>query len=107
MSNRNCNGCNNFALYPYSTTCIECGSRPDNHKRLSHADELRSMNDEELAKWCCGIRGPCPPDKDPIVCLDEEYAHGRGPYVPIEKCHKCWSNWLKEEVNETVAQGSD
>ena len=30
MIKDDCKNCNNFALYPYSTKCLECGKSPKN-----------------------------------------------------------------------------
>ena len=76
--------------------CELCSDWPDcpfHPKPKTNADRIRSMTDEELAKFMnCGA---CPPGKDVSeLCHDED-----GGSVP-DMCNLCWLDWLKEEAKE-------
>lgn len=50
----------------------------------THADRIRSMSDEELAKWLWFKVGKCPPfDVCPSQC------------IPCEARY-CWQEWLQQ-----------
>ena len=64
----------------------DCGSfKP---KPKTNADRIRSMTDEELAKWLWFKVGKCPPfDVCPSPC------------IPCE-VKDCWLDWLRQEATE-------
>ena len=74
-------------------------SMPDNYDFLvqyeppqpqTNADRIRSMTDEELAKWLWFKVGKCPPfDVCPSQC------------IPCEAKY-CWLEWLKQEAVDNV-----
>lgn len=66
-------------------------------KPMTNADRIRSMSDEELAKFCGKDVDACPPGRDSGKCIDELYARGEGPCPSDKQCIECWSNWLKQE----------
>lgn len=86
-----------------------CGGNPvkcdfyeevrEKYTHQTHADNIRSMNDEELADFYSNELDACPPEHDNSECIDELYAHGEGPYPSDKQCMKCWINWLKQEAN--------
>lgn len=88
MIKDDCNNCNNFALYPYSTICLMCGGSPKNRKpHPANADKLRAMSDEELAEFCVWM---CPPGSNEILACEPER----------KLCYECWLDWLRQEVTE-------
>lgn len=93
MTKDNCNNCYNFILYPYSTTCLECGGSPKNRKPLTHADRIRSMSDEELAAMLAW-----PYIASPSWCAE----HTTCPYIGEDPtpCNKCALGWLKQEATD-------
>ena len=77
--------------------CVGCvGHDKWQTAKPNNGDCLRAMSDEELAEFMNHVA--CPPGKDSLSCIDEEYAHGRGLYVPPEKCRQCWLGWLRQEA---------
>lgn len=60
-----------------------CVGRNCLDRKESNADRIRSMTDEELAKW--RSRGQCPT------------GHYHGDYDCMNRsCKDCWLEWLKE-----------
>lgn len=57
-------------------------------KPKTNADLIRSMTDEELAKWLWFKVGKCPPFD---VCPS--------PSIPCE-VKDCWLDWLKQKAEE-------
>lgn len=55
---------------------------PKPRKKVTNADKIRSMTDEELARVVDMV---CPPD---TACNDGQ------------QCIKCWIEWLKQPVEE-------
>ena len=69
----------NDACYPHVAEDKEC----DIFRPMTNADCIRSMTDEELAKW--RSRGQCPT------------GHYHGDYDCMNRsCKDCWLEWLKE-----------
>ena len=54
-------------------------------KPLTNADRIRSMSDEELAKWIVNIAIQC------------TAVGGKSDYLTNETC---WLDWLKKEVDD-------
>lgn len=65
-----------------------CLAWKDKDEPLTNADRIRSMTDEELAKWLCVMNfDDCPDRAHQMKCTD--------------KCYECWLDWLKSpEVND-------
>ena len=59
----------------------------DTTKKVSYADRIRSMSDEELARWLVDAT-VCE-----RVCDEDEYCHGN-------ECVKRVTDWLKQPVKE-------
>ena len=59
--------------------------------KQTNADRIRSMTDEELAKWL-GTRGH--------ECPERWKACNIGIVDHEDDCIPCWLKWLKEEVKE-------
>ena len=70
-----------------SKECIGCKQNSiDKYKRMTKADRIRSMSDEELALFLCNIHEP---DEDTIVIDDKEF------FAETEILE-----WLQSEVEE-------
>lgn len=77
-------------LYQKSPADTNDGKMVTNPNRLTNADRIRAMSDEELAKWLWFKTGKCPP-------------FGYCPHPDLEKpcvVEDCWLDWLKQEVEE-------
>ena len=63
-------------------------------KPMTHADRIRAMSDEELAKWLLEVM------KHKVACFGE----GAFEYTPCRNvehdCVKCGVTWLKQPVEE-------
>ena len=76
--------------------CYACFMSTEDHAyykekqttKITNADKLRAMNDEELAKTLVILSERCP---DGVDC--ESVPPGR-------KCFTCWLEWLKEDVEQ-------
>lgn len=69
----------------------------DSRNIVTNADRIRSMTDEELVEFICGIDGVGDPDYCAIVevCPDElEF----NMYTPAENCMRCCFRWLQQPV---------
>jgi hypothetical protein len=75
MISGDCNVCINGKLSPYSATCVECGLSRKNFKPTTNGDRIRSMDDEELAKFLS------------VQMLAE-----------VVRGWKSWLKWLREEA---------
>ena len=66
----------------------------DHAKPQTHADRIRAMSDEELAKWLLEVM------KHKVACFGE----GAFKYTPCRNvehdCVKCGVEWLKQPVEE-------
>ena len=71
---------------------------PNLCKPYSNADHIRSMNDEELAKFLTHI--------NPTNCQDCVFSHGwrcqpdRDDYSDFEKCKEGRKRWLQQPAEE-------
>lgn len=52
-------------------------------KKMTNADKIRAMSDEDLAEMLCSTDGDFPPN-----CED----------VPVRKLEEYWLEWLKQEA---------
>lgn len=55
---------------------------------ITHADQIRSNTDKELANW---LAGRACPDIGECPYIDQEV------YGDDRDCGKCWLDWLKQE----------
>lgn len=78
--------CRKFSDDTYISYCV-MGPCPE--QKLSNADRIRSMSDEELVVFLESKRG-CPTDDD---C---EY----GIYATPKNCIKHWATWLQSPTEE-------
>lgn len=86
MSDMKCLGCKYFE----TKLCYRCDScydqfEPIETPRLTNADRIRAMTDEELTEY---IRVFFPEVCPPGNCPGEDY------------CYNCWLDWLKQEVED-------
>lgn len=65
-------------------------------RRVTNADRIRSMTDDELAELLRKIRGGC------RGLTTESYACDFYFYKEdfTEDCNSCWLDWLKQEAQE-------
>ena len=69
-----------------SKECIGCKQNAvDKYTRITNADRIRSMSDEELAEFLCKV-------KSDYQWLEHEF--------PSEEESGEWEEWLKSEVEE-------
>ena len=77
-----CKGCAYVSRGEHEAPCIKCAQNAsDNYKRMTNADRIRSMSDEELAEWLTSITDDAQSDAE-------------------SKCDYQWSEWLQSEVEE-------
>ena len=57
---------------------------------MTNADQLREMDDDELASWLC-FEAICPPDVLYGECAARDNKH--------LNCHDCWLIWLRKEAD--------
>ena len=67
----------------------------DRKPKLTNADKLRTMSDEELAIYHAEHCG-CPPGEDPAF-------HGYSCNIDAIGCVNCWTKWLREEADDGTA----
>ena len=89
-------------IVPICGTCVSkehCAvakcSHYEKRLKLTNADRIRNMSDEELAKFLqedVFYEPWCPDD---VVCL-----FGEGCQLTDKDCGKCVLKWLKQEVSE-------
>ena len=68
---------------------IGCGGRGGKRK-ITNADRIRNMTDEELVEWICKIDVDC----DRCLIASKRYKACR-----VGNCEKAWLEWLKQEVD--------
>lgn len=56
-------------------------------RKMSNADRIRAMTDEELAEFIAEVRNA-------ITCVISDEDSCRNPDEP---CQKCWLRWLNQE----------
>jgi hypothetical protein len=86
MLSGDCNVCINGKMPSYSATCVECGLSRKNYKPISHADRIRAMTDEELARFVTRE------DLCELTCNSSIPCDGR--------CEAKMLDWLKQEASE-------
>lgn len=85
-----CETCKDISCFDYEiNTSKECLD----YERMTNADRIRAMSDEELANFLFPL-GSCPvvadglPFNESAECSDD--------------CEKCWLDWLKQEVDNEI-----
>ena len=89
---RDCDNCKYAETPAFFEPCASCGGSSYWEPEVkTNGDRIRSMTDEEMAKYLYYnlTYGGSPPDAN-CDCV----------HVPAEACEKCWLDWLKEEVKE-------
>ena len=81
VNHNNCDGCRRFEE-TYKEEPSACSGY---EKRKTHADLVRAMTDEELAKFIASQRTDC--YHCPVV-------------VCVDACEVSWLDWLKKEAAE-------
>lgn len=96
-----CKGCAYVSRGEHEAPCIKCTQNAsDNYKRMTNADRIRSMSDEELAEYLYSIQNTecelrfC---KNKTEC-DSELDKGKT--INDSECKKCLVEWLQSEVEE-------
>lgn len=75
-----CKGCAYVSRGEHEAPCVKCAQNAsDNYKRMTNADLIRSMSDEELAEWLTKITDDAQLDA-------------------ATKCDYQWKDWLQSEV---------
>lgn len=75
-----CKGCAYVYRGEHEEPCAKCvQNASDNYKRMTNADRIRTMSDEELAEWLTKITDDAQ--------LDAE-----------TKCNYQWPEWLQSDV---------
>lgn len=95
--------CDNKSVFGYCmyTVCINPKYTTSNmliskRKRpITNADQIRAMNDEELAKWLGKLKHS--PDCD-SKCHKDFEIYGE----PRIFCADCWLDWLKQEMSSNA-----
>ena len=92
---KDCVSCVHEYLSPMSDTCRECGIAMLNYeeakpKRITNADRIRAMTDEELADWFIKIQND--------VADYYDGGHAVAPELPTME--NSWLDWLKQEAND-------
>ena len=84
-----CEKCTNYVPNVMTDTCCDCDSICNyEEKRLTHADSIRDMSDEELAALLLdGCRGS--------KCSEQS----QNEYGSVD-CFSCRLNWLKQTVKD-------
>ena len=75
--------CKKFSIDGVTSYCVD---GPCKDEVLTNADRIRSMGDEELAKWFLGA-GICIRDLDDVRCDGVS-------------CKECRLNWLRQPAEE-------
>ena len=77
-----CKGCKYEKCSEDSKECRGCKQNAvDKYTKMTQADRIRSMSDEELAEWLTSITDDAQSDAE-------------------SKCDYQWSEWLQSEVEE-------
>ena len=83
-----CKGCAYVSRGEHEIPCVKCAQNAsDNYKRMTNADRIRSMSDEELA-----MNMMCPNENGlgEIECDKSDNCN----------CYACILKWLQSEVEE-------
>ena len=100
-----------YTTYPpiHAHICRNCGWQQEerenitrvsiatvNRKKLTNADAIRAMTDDELARLLMGIRGGCKAATfGPMTC--KHYTENF-----TTDCQNCWLEWLKRGVEDDI-----
>lgn len=94
-----CKGCAYVSRGEHEAPCIKCAQNAsDNYKRMTNADRIRSMSDEELAEWLtnmCDFTNP--DDEEPyksIYNIDTEKEE------IVHDSYGSFMDWLQSEAEE-------
>lgn len=71
------------------TVISYCVMGPCPEQKLSNADRIRAMSDEELAERIWPKFG-CPNEKNYVTC------------VYVSECKDCWMEWLQQPAEENA-----
>ncbi len=81
-----CKGCAYVSRGEHEIPCVKCAQNAsDNYKRMTNADRIRSMSDEELAEFLCKVKS--------------DYQWADHEFPSEEECGE-WEEWLQSEVEE-------
>ena len=58
--------------------------------KITNAEWLRSLSDEQLLDWLCDDIGACWVDNNSPHCSDSK------------QCRECWQRWLKTQRTEEI-----
>ena len=93
MEHDGCKGCKYENCSPESKECMGCKQNAvDKYKRMTQADRIRSMSDEELAELLDSV------DNGGIRALDVDYPCDE--CTQKTECEDCFKEWLQSEVEE-------
>ena len=88
-----CKGCAYVSRGEHEAPCVKCmQNASDNYKRMTNADRIRSMSDEELAEF--------------LDIIEQDGIQSQYGGVPCDcctektECSSCWVEWLQSEVEE-------
>lgn len=95
-----CKGCAYVYRGEHEAPCIKCAQNAsDNYKRMTNADRIRSMSDEELAEYLLNsCDNPIMEFNEDMCDLCDIYESGR--QCDDLYCKKAIVNWLQSEVEE-------
>ena len=86
MEHDGCKGCKYEHCSPESKECQGCKQNAvDKYKRMTQADRIRSMSDEELAEFLYKVKS--------------DYQWADHEFPSEEECEE-WVEWLQSEVEE-------
>ena len=81
-----CKGCAYVSRGEHEIPCVKCAQNAsDNYKRMTNADRIRSMSDEELAEFLCKVKS--------------DYQWADHEFPSEEECGEL-EEWLQSEVEE-------
>lgn len=93
MEHDGCKGCKYEHCSPESKECQGCKRNAvDKYTRMTNADRIRSMSDEELAEF--------------LDIVEQDGIQSQYSGVPCNcctektECDSCWKSWLQSEVGE-------
>ena len=69
-------------------------------KPITNGDRIRSMTDEELAKWLSNISSCCEYDECPAKDAGDDSLMFVKCSLNETSCQEAWLTWLRQEVDE-------
>ena len=88
-----CKGCAYVSRGEHEIPCVKCAQNAsDNYKRMTNADRIRSMSDEELAEFIRELNERCLAGAGMVDCSKNE---------DCIDCKGVVLEWLQSEVEET------